>query len=245
MAKKKDQLKDVELPPELAQLAPPDPFLERAQEYAGYVEKHARSVALGVGGVIVLAIVGIVLQQQLKASRAEATVALTKAVKDYRDFLEKTETASTSATVRREAEKLVTKFQAFERDHAGSPSGELARLYEADLLRRSGKPGDAEKAFKSYLDAAKPKDPMLFLALEGAGYAAEETGNLDAALGYFKRLSMVEGEFYRDHGFFHVGRIEEVRGNTEAAIAAYKQIADNFPKSKLREKIDGRLAALK
>ncbi|MBI4820112.1 MAG: tetratricopeptide repeat protein [Deltaproteobacteria bacterium] len=248
MAKKKsakDDLEGVELPEELAALAPPDPFLERAQEYAGVIEKNSRLFGAALGGVLLLAVAVIVIQSQMKGSRAKATTGLTDAVKEYRDALEKADTATTAAIAQAAADKLVPAFQKLQTEQPGTGIAELSKLYEGDLLRRAGKPADAEKTFKSFIDAAKPDDNLLFLALEGAGYAAEETGNVDGALVYFQRLSTLPTEHYRDHGFYHLGRLNEAKGNKDAAIAAYKAIADNYPKSPLREKIDGRLAALK
>ena len=127
---------------------------------------------------------------------------------------------------------------------SGSGAANLSRLYAGDLHRRLGDHDKAESMFKAYLDNATDDDIMRFFALEGAGYAAEEQGKNDAALAYFDQLTKLPSGYYKDYGLKHMGRIHELEGDNDKALAAYKRIVEELPESKLRDFADARINAL-
>ena len=84
---------------------------------------------------------------------------------------------------------------------------------------------------------------LLFIALEGAGYAAEEQNKLDVALEHFKKLLTLPNGFYKDYGLKHTGRMYELKEDKPKAIEAYKAIVA-IPSSKLHDFAESRLAVL-
>jgi predicted negative regulator of RcsB-dependent stress response len=230
---------------DIAELVAPDPFVEHANRYASWVEKNLRwVVAVMVGG---LGLVGLVMfvQQGSTRSASSVTSELTKAVTAYSEATDvrKTITSTQPEKVKAELEKAIPAFAEIEKKQPGSGAGKLAGLYEADLERRLGHHDKAEALYTAYAQHARPDDPLLFLAYEGAGYAAEEQGKYDEALASFQKLIDMPGKFYKDFAQKHKARVLELKGDKAGALAAYKAIVA-MPDSKLKEFAEGRIAAI-
>lgn len=238
MAKRKDQALD--------ELVAPDPFLEGANQYAGWVEKNLKLVIGGFAGV--LAVIGLVLfiQQSSTRNAAKTTSELTRAVEEYGKAtdLQKTLTSTNTAELNKTYEKVLPSFTSIiekEPDHAAALT---ARLYAADLERRLGHDDKALAHYQAYLAKASKDDVLLFVALEGAGYAAEALNKPDDAIAYFEKLTDLPGGFYKDYGLKHKARILEKKGDKEGAKAAYKQLLADMPDSKLRDFAEQKLSQL-
>jgi predicted negative regulator of RcsB-dependent stress response len=193
---------------------------------------------------LVGAIAAAVIAQQQTRSASKLTAELTAAVNDYGDAIERAATATTAALATKEAEAAMPKLKAIVESGQASATQQLAKLYLADLSRRAGDHPRAEQLFREYAQAATPDDPLLSIALEGVGYALEEQGKVDEALGYFVKMAETPGTSLDDLALKHQGRLHEAKGDKDAALKAYKAIIEQFPESKLRETAEQRIAAL-
>ncbi len=237
MASKKKKQKE--------ELLKPDAFVEHAGPWTQWLEKNFTRL---VGGLVV--ILGGVLGAQYLAAReartnAEVTAAFSEAVDAFEEATDlRTVITSTSAALLTKGyEGAQKKFEAFRTAHADHRSQSLAGLYEAKLLERLGKHAEAAALYQSYVDKAVPKDPLLFLALEGLGYAKEAQGQHDQAIQAFKRLAE-SVEFFRDYGLKHQARAQEAKGDIAGALQSYKAIAEMDPPSKLKSFAESRIQAL-
>jgi tetratricopeptide (TPR) repeat protein len=223
-----------------------DAFVEEGHKAVEWVEKHGRQILLGAAAVLVLTSGVLIAQRSSRRSASDVTAKLTQAVDDYREAtdLQKAMTSTVPGALDADMEKALPAFDALIKEHGEAGAGVIARLYAGDLHRRLGQHEKAEALFKEYLDKTKADDPLRFLALEGAGYAAEEQGKTDVALGYFKQITELPSGFYKDYGLKHVARMHELKGDSAAALEAYKKIVSDVPDSKLREFADERIAAL-
>lgn len=72
------------------------------------------------------------------------------------------------------------------------------------------------------------------VSLFNAGAALEEAGDIDAAAELWQRLIDNYSEVAPDapEALFNLGRLAEVRGNTEEALGFYKDVNAGFPKSR-------------
>lgn len=229
---------------EVADLTAPDPFLEKANAYAGWVERNFRRVTLVIVALFAVLIASLVIGKQRTRSAASVTSELTSALAAYGDATEpsKVLTSTTPEALKRDAEAAMPKLEAVAK--SGQAAGRLASLYLADLARRSQDHARAEQLFKAYASAASKDDPLAFAALEGAGYALEEQGKLDEALTYFVKMQEVPGKELDDLALKHQARIHELKGDRDAALKAYRSLVEQFPESKLRDFADQRIAAL-
>jgi tetratricopeptide (TPR) repeat protein len=234
MAKKQD----------VAELVAPDPFLESASRVASWVEKHTRLLVLAVVGAALAVVAVLVLGAQKERSSAALTATFGKAVEKYQKAVELSTTATTADAKNKAFEEALPGFENLLKEHAAAPAARIAELYAADLGRRLGRLDAAEKHYAAFADQALPDDILLHLALEGAGYAAEDAKRLDQALAYFDRLGKLPDRYYRDYALMHQARILEAKGNKDDAIARYRTLLKEMTDSPLRSGAEGRLSAL-
>ena len=231
---------------EAAELTAPDPFLERANEYAGWVEKNFRMLLILFGAAVVAGIVVLLLSQQRQRADSEVTAALSAAIESYSEATDPATTMTTTTTeaLQQKAQAAMPKLEAIVKEHGDHSAAKIARVYLGDLARRAGDHARAEQLFKEYAAGVQTDDPLLFLALEGAGYALEEQKKLDEALTWFVKLQELPGKGFDDLALKHQARIHELKGDREAALKAYRTLVEQFPESKLRDFADSRIGVL-
>lgn len=229
---------------EVAELVAPDPFLESASKAALWVERHTRLLVLAVAGVVLAIALVLVLGAQKERSSAALTATFGKAVEEYQDALSLAMTGTTAEAREKAYEKALPGFEGLLAQPGAGPAVQIAALYAADLSRRLGKLDAAEKHYAAYADQAKPEDSLLHLALEGAGYAAEDQNRPDDALRYFERLGSLPDRYYRDYALAHQARVLEKKGNEDEAILRYRKLLQEFTDSPLRATAETRLSAL-
>lgn len=236
MAKKEE----VVVTPDLA----PDPFLEKANAYAGMVEKNLRVL----GAVAVIALVGgiatVVISRSSQRSASERTLELTAAIDVYNEAVDpsKVLTTTVSAVAIKQAQDAMPKLDALA---TGKDAvAELSRLYLADLARRAQDHAKAESLYRDYLQTASAQDPLRFTALEGLGYALEAQGKQDEALAEFAKLGELHDKAYADLALKHQARVKETKGDKTGAAELYRALLDKHAESKLRDFAEQRLATL-
>lgn len=236
MARKKNEAEEV--------LAP-DPFLDAAHQGAAFFEKHGKTLLIAAGVVFAGIVGGEFLMKENAREASALTGALSGAIKSYEEATDlRTVLTSTSAAKTNKAyEEARSKFEAFRNSHPNTGAARLASVYEADLLRRLGKHADAAARYQVYLDGADPKDPLRFMALEGAGYALEADQQLDQALEKYRQLGE-SGAYVKDYALKHQARVLEKKGDKAGAKAAYQAIFDMEPASGLKSFAEERLKAL-
>lgn len=240
MASKKQQQEDVVVQQDLA----PDPFLERANAYAGAVEKNLR-IILVVGGLALAGgVISLFVGRSSERSASARTLELSKAIEAYNEAVDpsKTFTATVTAVVVKQAQDAMPKFD-------GLVSGkdavaDLSKLYLADLARRAQDHAKAETLYREYLKAAGPKDPLRFTATEGLGYALEAQGKLDEALAELTKLADIGDKAFADLALTHQARIKEAKGDKAGAAELYRALLDKHAESKYRDLAEQRLATL-
>ena len=92
----------------------------------------------------------------------------------------------------------------------------------------------AERAWLAAADAS-PQTYFAPIALFNAAVAAEEHGNLDSAIALYTRITQEHESvfFIAVRAFFSLGRLAEARGDTEAALAAYRGLLSRWPQDPL------------
>jgi tetratricopeptide (TPR) repeat protein len=124
-----------------------------------------------------------------------------------------------------ELNALVEDLSAFARKNWGLAGGKGWALI-ASIHDDKKEWAEAEQAWSKAAATAK-KTYFEPVALFHAGKAAEEQGNTEDAIGYFEKSASFS---FPDaaRAQFTVGRLEEQRNNTEAALEAYRTLVSNF-----------------
>ncbi|MDR0601890.1 MAG: tetratricopeptide repeat protein [Treponema sp.] len=130
------------------------------------------------------------------------------------------------ASKQEEVNALLEDLGAFARRNGGLPGGRAWALIASVHADRK-EWAEAERAWIKAAESASKTyfEPIVFFH---AGRAAEEQGNTDGAIvHYAKSASLSFPSAARAQ--FSVGRLEEGRNNTEAALEAYRTLVSNFP----------------
>ena len=226
------------------QLLAPDAFEAQGATWTGWLQKNLKLVLAGLGGVLVLIVVLEVVRTQGQSTSAEHTEQLMEAADTYQGAvsLEAIVTSTSAELEQRRYTEAQSKLQGLVTDDAPESIRQLAGLFHADLARRAGELKRAVEGYDSFLASAGPDDALRYFAEEGRGYALEADGQLDEALGAFRKVEAMDR--YRDFGLKHVARILRKKGDVEGARDAYEQIVARVPESPLKDFAEQQMATL-
>ena len=132
-----------------------------------------------------------------------------------------------------EVEALLLDLQAFAQKTGGYSGARSFMLVAAIHSDRE----NWEEAENAWVSAAK-KNMKIYLApiaLFNAGVAAEEAGKTDQALAHYQAVLAYPDDFpLCARAQFSIGRLqEEAKGDTEAALDAYRQLLEKYPTESL------------
>ncbi|MDR2796206.1 MAG: tetratricopeptide repeat protein [Spirochaetaceae bacterium] len=122
---------------------------------------------------------------------------------------------------------LLDDLGAFGKSASGYPAAR-AWFMAANIYHERG---EWQEARDAWLEAAG-KGALTHLApvcLYNAAVAAEAAGDTDSALSSYQKSAAFADFPAAAHAQFSVGRLEETRGDNEAAIAAYRAVIEKWP----------------
>lgn len=131
-------------------------------------------------------------------------------------------------------EKQAQLDEALAQLEATKPS-DATKLADLIIAREALVAGEFDRALEVYdrFLGAHPLDhPLRFLAMEGKGFAHEESGRLEEALAAFEEMAPKGALFYRDMSLWHQGRMLEALERPDEASEIYKVYVEEFPLDK-------------
>jgi tetratricopeptide (TPR) repeat protein len=187
------------------------------------IQSHRKAFGIGFGALLV-SLIGFVAAVSIYNSvRA-------KAVSKAEEFDQRYETLRldiNNDTKKEEVDLFLDELTAFAEKNSGYAS---ARAYSimANIYADRKNWTDAESAWtaaavrvsKTYLE------PVSFY---NAAVAAEERGNIEKALEFYKQSLSGVAFSAASRAQFAIGRIEESRNNKEAALSAYRELISLWP----------------
>jgi TolA-binding protein len=214
--------------------------LREGVEHAGqWARGHSDELRIGVLVVAVLALLvgGIAYFQQHR--KAEAERAFSEAAEIFHAPVqgEQSESApapasnQTYATAKEKYEKAMAAFDGVRRRYGSTTAGQRARYYSALCAMELDKFADADKELREIAakggDALEPALARLALA-----ESARRQGHTQEAIeAYRKLIEDSKQPVPRDHALMRLATLlEETEKKTEAG-AAYRQLAEQFPRS--------------
>ncbi len=202
----------------------PDAFQQQGTGWVKWLEKNVRLVMIGIGAVL-LTVIGVEFaQSQAERSASAQTEEFNDALELYREATDPglAQTATSTEVIDRKVEAAAAAFA--ELGEKGGGPARVALLYEADLARRAGDEEKAAQNYVRYIESAEDDDPMLFVALEGAGYAYEALENYDEALKYYRRAAVLD--YYELWAMKHEARVLASKGDVEGAREVLEKILE-------------------
>jgi predicted negative regulator of RcsB-dependent stress response len=111
-------------------------------------------------------------------------------------------------------------------DFADTSSSRWAKVELAHIDMKNGNFKAAVEKYAGIREKIKPQDPLFGLVSFGAAQAEEAGKEYDRAFREYQALSKIEG--YQSIGLLGMGRIHEIRGETEKALSVYEQYMTTF-----------------
>jgi tetratricopeptide (TPR) repeat protein len=196
--------------------------LEEPRSLAGFLQQK-RNFFLGLLIVVVAAVaIFFVIAGLQDANEKKKMAALEDLVERYEKLAVIIEDEPSGADVEALRSDLQT-FAAGTRGYAGAKAWSLA----GTVYSKQGKWAEAENAFAESAESGK-KTHLYGPSLFNAGIAAEEANNTEKAIEYYTRSAEVPGTIIGARAQFSIGRLQEEKGDKDAARLAYRNVIDQY-----------------
>lgn len=193
-----------------------------------YIRKNQRMIQVVIGIVIVAVVAWSLYSSYAEKQREEAATALSLAVAQDVD---------TKASV---LQDVVNKY-------GGTSSAVWAEVELAHLDLKNSNFAAAASKYKALVDKTDAKSPLYPLAVFGLAQAYEADKNYQEAGIQYDALKEIEG--YAPIGYIGLGRLEEVQGNLDKAIAILNNfvlsVAEDPAFAQSRSEVEAKIARLK
>ena len=200
-----------------------------------FIEKHKKTIIIGLSAVILLVLGIIGYQQFVKKPRVlEAANHLSLVQQAF-------EMRNDSIALYGDGNENIGAVAIME-EYGSTPSGKVARLYAGISSYRLGNYQDAIDFLEDY----KADDLHSYARSRVTlGDAYANLGQLDEAAEAFKDGVDSKSDVFAPVCLKKLGAIYEAQGKAEEAIKAYEQIKSQYPQSVVAEDIDKYIAYLK
>ena len=194
-----------------------------------FMQKHRMKLIIGFISLFVILIgfiAGFSISDKAKVKAFIKIDEFERRYEDLRSFISSEEPDAVSKQA--DINALLEDLTAFQKKNSGFAA---ARAYgiSAGIYENQKKWAEAEKAWSDAANAAK-KSYLAPVALYNAAVAAEEQGNAESAVGFYKKALDFDNSFIgAARAQFSIGRLEESRNNREAALESYRILVNKWP----------------
>ncbi len=200
----------------------------------GFFQRNFKYI-LGLAGLIILCAIGYLLMKNMGAKKQEkAEIAMYKAQKAFSEQNWKVTLEGDGSF-----EGAVDVAETYKNTKAGN----LARFYAGVSHLKLG---EFEEAI-TYLSKFKAtEDPNVnALAFSNLGDAYVELDDINEAMKTYKKAAEEKSEAYQSEMLLRYGKAQvELADNLDGALATFKKVVDEFPKSTQAREAENYIAAL-
>lgn len=214
---------------------------------------YARHIAIGLAGLVVVAVLAWVGLWVRSNARQDATEAFGLAAQLYDAELktaDKDAKAADKAPALADSDGVKQYATAKERAEAvlaeldkvkGSAVAKSARLARAGVLYDLGRYAEAEPLYRAVADDTEGL--VRDVAAEGVGLCLENQGKLDDALKAYQALAARDG-LLKDRAGFDQARVMAQKGDKDGAVKLLKEVLGRIPTGQLHDQLQTQLAQL-
>ncbi len=213
-----------------------------------WAEENTRKLLMGLGAVVVLAIVLIVAAAWQRSRGEEAYRRLAEVQKAARTPLAAEVGPGTEsfASARERSERVEELADRMLESHSRGQAAAWARYYRAAALLELGRSEEASKAADDVARGAGEGSLLSGLALMMAGQAEEARSNLDRAIERYVAASKIEAPgFPAELALLRQASCLDQLGKTSEAMEAYQKVVTDYPDSPLAARADRKLRELR
>jgi predicted negative regulator of RcsB-dependent stress response len=206
----------------------PDEFVTLSRRAIAYAEENRTTVAVVVGGLVVL-LAAILVFRAVRSSRqagAAQAYAQAHALLDDKKYAD-----------------AAVAFQQVADAYSSTSYAPLAQLEAGNALLMDGRGADAAVAYQKFLDEGPATDYLRQLALVRLGHAQEQAGTLAEAARAYATAAALPGP-YAEEALAGQARIADASGDPAQAKDLYARLLEKYPQSDRRAVVTSRLVAL-
>jgi tetratricopeptide (TPR) repeat protein len=219
----------------------PQEILADEKSLANWFSRNKNLVVYGSGAAVLILLLFLGTTWTKNQKRDNANAALSNAMAMYQATV-----AQMPEETENYDEKLSTALESLDNvisDFSGTPQGQAAALFKANVLFRLGRYEEAattvENLIKEHAKAARTVNAYYLLAR-----SYEATDDYAPAIkAYEASREMAEGTLVAVIDI-DLARCHELAGEKEAAIAIYEQVLSEFPDTVFSNRADKKLAIL-
>jgi len=203
--------------------------LNFSEKLSDFIQKNRKTILIGFAILLVI-LAGVIIITTVRDNlRSKALSKVEEFIRTY-NSLRITDSADDPNMIFKaiETAAFMEEVSAFASKNSGYASAKAYSLY-ADIQWDQQKYAEAEKAWLNSAKAAA-KSYLAPVSYYNAAVAAEEQGNIGSAIEHYK-MALGFGNVFPSaaRAQFSVGRLEESRDNTEAALGAYRSLLSTWP----------------
>jgi tetratricopeptide (TPR) repeat protein len=207
----------------------PDAFQAEGNRWVAWFEKNG-VIVVGAIGVLLLGIAGYeYMRSSSNRAASEVTSAFDEAFERYQEVTGPgfAKTATSTRMLKETYAGAQSELAEFRQAHSSKGPGRLSLIYEADLAFKREDFEGAARLYTQYVERAPADDPLLFVTLEGAGYAYENLDQYDEALQTFEALAKIP--YAEGYAYKHIARVKESKGDIEGARETLQTLLASEP----------------
>jgi predicted negative regulator of RcsB-dependent stress response len=227
-----------------------DEFATAMGRSVEYAESHWRTIAMAVGGVVLLVLLLLGVRAFLSHRATASNEALAQAMKVYQAPIDaaapkpqdpKSPSFRDEASRQARAKELFTQVRD---DHGSTDAADVAGVYLADLAAAEGQLDRARELWQDFLD--DHKGHMLAGPVRLNLYALDrKQGKGEPVLLELRGMvDQADAPLPQDVVLHELGVTLEQLGRGQEAIQHYRKILDEYPQSPYRSSAQQRLSAL-
>lgn len=176
-----------------------------------------------------------------------AAIVFTSLYGSYRERLREEASSALAKAMQQGKESQAEALQKVSAAYSSTSSALWAKIELAHLDMQNGSFSEAGEKYRKILVGTKSSDPLYPLVLFSLAQACEADKKFPEATKEYDLLKGLKG--FEHIAYSGMGRLEEVQGNIEKAIAIYNNfllsIGDDPSFAQSKEQIDGKIARLK
>lgn len=176
-----------------------------------------------------------------------AAIIFTSLYTSHRQKLKEEASTALAQAMRLEEAGQAEALRKVSENYSSTSSSLWAKVSLAHLDMEKGAFTDAAEKYRKVIAEIDTENPLYPLVVFSLAQALEAEKKFSEAAHEYDRLKVFKG--YEHIAYTSIGRLEEVQGNTEKAIAVYNNfiliIGDDPSLAQAKEQIEGKIARLK
>jgi tetratricopeptide (TPR) repeat protein len=215
-----------------------DELQESSAKIVEYLTAHSNSVLITAGAIVSLVLI-LVLFNFYKTSKREGASELFSSARNLYD-LALSETPPSNITLDRSLDLFETLIFSYK----GEAEAALAHFYKGSIYFNLNYYDKSIEAYNKFLSSAVKNETYNAIAKTNIAYNYKNLNENEKAISLFHEISDSSEGFIKESSLFDLGLTYEQVNKNDEAIRVYTDFIENYPASRLIDKVQERLNSI-